>query len=1112
MKTLKKLVLYCFFIFAAQALMAQSALQQGDWAKVQITESGVYKITYEDVLAMGFEQPSSIQIFGNGVGELSLGNSEQPSLLHEIAIYTSFSEGKPFSAGDYVLFYADVPRNWKHNKNTNAIDYSINSYTTKNHYFIRINSDEQPLRIQKKAQEQSVINKTITSFDNVQVYEKDNENALQTGRLWLEPLGDKTLSFSLPNLVKTEYVKMKLQVAARYTSTAQYALSVNSQTRPSILIPSSNAYATLHEAVDSFLLTNNSASVKITKKFDGADTRGYLDYCLLHYRTELVCEQGKQLVFRNYSQRAENAIGQYEIKTSALAQVWNVTNPEMPQLMTTTYNNGKSIFTDNISQAAEYVTFTQDFKKPEFQGKLQNQNILAHTNADMVIVCANELRSEAQKIADLHAKTQNLKTVIVSQQEIFNEFSSGRPDPTALRNYFSYLHKTGGKLQYVLLFGDASYDNRNFSEEQIQVISYQTIESLHEEQTYMSDDFFGIFDVQEADWKDDLIGEMSIAIGRLPVNSLAEARTVTQKMINYTTSPDSRGDWQNYLTFLADDADKNQTMHASQADRLTQQIAANYPQFNFDKIYADAYKQVSSSSGQSYPDATRAVNERMINGSLVFNYTGHGSSISMAQEKLMTTAMVELWGNSNRLPLIVTASCEISRFDDPSKSSLGEKLLMQHNGGAIALFSAIRTVYAEPNYQLNSQLYNFLFELDEQGNPLTIGEAIRRAKNARGRFETNKRRFILLGNPALQLAMPKYQVSLDSINNLAYAEFNDALRANQKVRLVGTVRNHKNETVDTYNGDLYITVFDKPQKVQTLGNDNSETIDFEAQKNILFRGLATVKNGTFDANIIIPQDIAYFEGDGKLSFFANDTAAFTQATGSCFLPINGSVENSEEDNNPPKVEMFLNSYDFVNGGITNENPLLLVKLSDSSGINISDIAIGHSILLVIDGDERNPIVLNNYYTADKDTYISGKLAYQLLQLSEGEHSITLSVWDTQNNQTEQTLQFYVTNSSEISLARVYAYPNPTSSVVNVSFEHNQAGEQLNVTLFVYNTMGEKVAQIQQEITAQAKNILQWNCQTTNRNRVQRGIYHSVLRIQSPHGSEKVSVQKIMVLD
>ncbi|MCL2328908.1 MAG: type IX secretion system sortase PorU [Bacteroidetes bacterium] len=1112
MKTLKKLVISFSFLFAVSALMAQSVLQHGEWAKVQVSESGVYKISYEDVVAMGFAQPASIQIFGNGVGELPLMNTGQlPQTLHEIAIFTSFASGTKFSAGDYVLFYADVPRNWQFNEQSKQIEYAINSYTTQNNYFIRINSGEEPLRVQPKAQETGIVSKTISTYDNVQIHEKDETNVLKSGRVWLEALGEKTLSFTLPNLVETEYVTMKTRLAARHTSTATFDVAVNGEKRNSITVggisSGSDAYANLREAVDNFYVNGNSVSIKITTKFSGVDSKQYLDYCMLLYRAKLSFTQG-QLVFRNYTQRIAQAAGRYEITAPANAQVWNVSNPEQPQIMSLTYNNGKAVFDDDISQVAEYVAFSQDFKKPVFVKKIQNQNILAHTGANMVIVCADALRPEAQKIADLHAGLQGLKTVIVSQQEIFNEFSGGRPDPTALRNYFRYVWQKGGKLQYALLFGDASYDNRTFREEQIPVICFQSLESMNAHSTFVTDDFFGLLQAGTGVRGNDLIGNLDIAVGRMPVNTLAEARAVLQKLLNYTTSPNNRGDWQNYITFLADDAGGNQTMHATGADKLSKQIAAQYPQFNFDKIYLDAYKQVSNSSGKSYPDAVRAVNERMIKGSLVFNYTGHGHYTRMSKANVVTLASVELWKNSTRLPLVITASCEISRFDNDGLS-LGEKLFLQKDGGAIALFSTTRTVYANSNDVLNSRIFNYLFEKDETGAPLSIGEALRRAKNSMG-DEQNKRKFALLGNPALQLAVPQHKVILDSIDNSMFAEFNDTLRANQKVRLVGSIQNHANEKLTSYNGELLITVFDKSQMVETLSNDDpsgADKIKFEVQKNILFRGLATVTNGQFEANIIIPQDISYFAGDGKISFFANN--GHEQAAGSCFIPINGSVE-SEKDVTPPTVEMFLNSYDFVNGGITNENPLLLVKLFSPSGINISDVAVGHSILLIIDGDERNPIVLNDYYVADRDTYTSGTLSYQLLQLSEGEHTIKLRVWDTQNNMTEETLQFYVVHSTNFSLARVYAYPNPTTDVINISFEHNQANEQLNVTLFVYDMMGNKVAQIQQEMTAQAKNVMQWNCQRANGTRLQGGIYNCVLRINSPQGMQQVAVPKIIV--
>ncbi|MDR2963773.1 MAG: type IX secretion system sortase PorU [Bacteroidales bacterium] len=1113
MKTIKKITIFCVIAFFAQAAWAQSVLQHGEWAKVQVGESGVYKISYEDLVAMGFSQLQSLQIFGNGVGELPLLNAETlPKTLHEIAIYTSNAPGTRFSSGDYVLFYADVPRNWQWNETKKKIDYALNSYSTHNYYFVRVNAGEEPLRIQQKPAETAAVTKTITSFDNVLTYEKDVENVIQSGRLWLETMSEKTLSFTLPNVVETEPVTTKIQVAARHAKTAAFDVAVNGQARKQILVQANNSdqYARLYESEDNFLLKGNTLSVKITAKFDGVDSKRYLDYCLVHFRSKLAFSQ-EQLVFRNYSQTALLAVGQYEIETPAPVQVWNVSNPEVPQVMNVSYSGGKVRFADDISRSGEYVVFAQNFKTPTFQKKLHNRDILAYTTANMIIVSAETLRGEAQKIADLHARQKALRVAIVNQQEIFDEFSGGRPDPAALRNYFTYLWRSGGNLQYVLFFGGADYDNRNVKETQIPIICYESKESLNSLQTLVSDDFFGILQAGKGvNSNDDMVGDMDIAVGRMPVNTLADAKIAVQKLVNYCTAPQNRGEWQNYITLLADDADAGQTMHARQADDLAKQIATKYPQFNFEKIFLDAYKQVSNSSGQRYPDASRAVNERMIKGTLVFNYTGHGHYTRLAQEYALTTAMVELWKNSEKLPLVITAACGIAPYDNPKINSLGEKLFLQKDGGAIALFSTTRTVYSNLNEMLNAKIYEYLFERNDAGEQLTIGESLRKAKNSLGQSDLNKRKFALLGDPAMLLAIPQQTVTLDSIDTYAIDDYDRPLQANQKVRLGGSVRGYNNEILSDYNGELLITIFDKPQMVETLANDGSDKIKFEVQKNILFRGWATVVNGRFDAQVIVPQDISYTAGRGKINFFANSGSV--QAAGSYFIAINGSAENEEKDETPPRVELFLNSYNFVQGGVTNENPLLLVKLSDDkSGINISDIAIGHNIVLIIDGDERNPIVLNDSYVADRDSYTSGTLRYQLLQLSEGEHTIVLRVWDTQNNVREEMLTFSVAHSHNLSLGRVLAYPNPVSgSVLTISFEHNQANEDLQVSLLVYDMMGNQVAFVQQTMKAQAKNSLQWNCQTTNGARLREGIYNCVLRIHSPRGMQQVSLQKIVV--
>lgn len=1116
MKILYSCIVCFLYLLTFQSSQAQSVLSKGTWAKISVTESGVYKITYDELLGMGFSNPTAISVYGNGARTLSLQNPEElPSVLNEIAILVDKGTDNVFNSGDYVLFYGQATTGWNYDTTKKQFNYNNHPYCQTNYYYI---TDKQATKyIQTAATPNLPYSKTVNSFDDMYIYEQNTINPIKSGRMWFETMGNKTISFSIPHLIISEPITIHTQVAGRHNTWGNMFIKINNQAFDTIQVwgtTSNSPYAVLKSSRKQYISNSTTLNLNIYAGFSGVDSRSYIDFCSIHARSKLTF-QNTQLHFRDTASVGPNTSAQFQITSNSQATVWDITNPEFPQKITTQFSNNTLTFTSDVSTLREFITFSNQYKSVTFVSTIQNQDLLSDTDYDMLIIYNNPLFIPyAQQIADVHKTYDNMRTRIVSQQDIFTEFSAGRIDVSALRNYIRWVYtKNNGTLQYVLLFGDGTYNNNLCSNNSSYIATFQSLESLYSHSSFVSDDFFGMLQKGEGVTPEDtFVGELDIAIGRFPVNTEKEAEAVVTKTIDYITKPSYRGDWQNILCLLADDADENQTFHMTDADKLAQNILETYPYFNIEKIYLDAYKQIIRSAGQRYPDANTAVNERMKKGCLVFNYTGHGSEIQMAAENIINASTIESWKNGNKLPLFITASCEIARFDEPSITSLGEKFILQHNGGAVALFTTTRVVYAFSNYTLNNNIYKYLFTKDELGKPISIGKAFVQAKKVTPNdFNQNKRSFTLFGDPALRLAIPELSMHIDSIQNMPIANFTDTLQSKTIVTISGSIKNFEDKVQQEYSGTAYIKVFDKSQKISTLGNDGNTPIDFTIQNNILFQGKTSVTNGRFSSEFIIPQDIYYFKGNGKISLYCTNDSI--QGTGYTHVPINGTNAFAEIDSIGPQIRLFMGDTLFTSGEITSQTPTLLVYVYDQSGINISDAAIGHSITLILNDDFSNPIILNEFYSASLNTYQYGTIQYPFSTLPEGTHTIYIKVWDTHNNMSEESIEFRVVHNSNITLYNIYTFPNPMKDNVHFHIQHNQELENIRVRIVLYNTSGMRVKTIEQEMQPQGytEQSILWDGTTDSGSHIEPGIYPYTVELTTEQGTTIRGNQKILVI-
>ncbi len=780
--------------------------------------------------------------------------------------------------------------------------------------------------------------------------------------------------------------------------------------------------------------------------------------------------------------------------------------------------NNEFRFINDCSRLREYIAFNNtNFLIPYIVGKISNQDLHNTSPADLLIVAHPTLLAQAQRLAQLHQQQNALRTRVVTTDQVYNEFGSGSPDPTAIRDfvkmyYDKYKNSFTDKPKYLLLFGDASFDYKDRLNNNTNLVpAYENNFSLDPLAGYTSDDFYGFLDDNEDINASNIINYLDIGIGRIPAKNIDEAKNFVDKVTAYL-SPQSFGPWKNNLTFIADDEDQN--LHLQDAEVITATANTTAPVFNQQKIYLDAFRQESGAGGSRYPQVNQAINNQVYNGTLIWNYNGHGGAKRLAEEDILDQDMVNSWNNPYRLPLFITATCDFAPYDNPSVNSIGEEILLRPKNGAIALMTTTRAVFAFSNRIINNNYLQFALQPDINGKYKTLGDAVKDAKNYTYQTSgdvTNNRKFTLLGDPALTIAFPALKIRTTKVNSIPVAQA-DTLSATETAVMEGEVTDVQGNLLNSFNGNVYPTVFDKPQTINTLGNDPaSQPTGFSTQTNALFKGKASVINGKFSFTFKVPKDINYQYGNGKLSLYAEDGTKDAKGFFTGFI-VGGAGNNINGDNQGPQIKAYLNDEKFVNGSISNQNPILIVKLSDSSGINTVGTGIGHDIVATLDNDNKQFFILNDFYQGDLNSYQQGVIHFQLPVLEPGSHSIKIKAWDVLNNSNEVMLDFVVAKDEEIVLSHVLNYPNPFTTSTHFWFEHNKPGQDLQVKLQIFTLTGRVIKSIKQTINTPGNRSseLEWDGRDEYGDKVGRGVYLYKLSVTSAENQKKETTGKLVV--
>jgi hypothetical protein len=1074
----------------------KSVLSSGSWYKIRVAESGMYRIDYNQLQGMGINpatiDPRTIRIYANGGGILPEPNSlPRHDDLVENPILVVGEEDGVFHPQDYIMFYAEGPTTWTFNPGTGYYRHQTNYYDDYSYLFLTVGSS-QGKRIQSAAP-LSQTTTVITDFIDYKLHEQELVNLTNTGRIWYGELFDATLSrdftFDFPHIITGKESWIETAVAGRNFGTAAFLLSIDGQFKQSLNIlatfTSGYEYAKGNQTQFAFHPTANTISVnyRFTRSLNTAS--GWLDYISINSWRHLRYT-GTQMAFRNHRSGSDEIFEYQLADANSSVEVYETTDPTQLVRLPATLSGSTLKFKATASTPREFIAIEHNqLLTPEFVGEVENQNLHAIRDIDYLIISHPDFLPQAERLADFHRHYSRLNVVVTTPEKIYNEFSSGSQDITAIRDFCRMLYidsNPGRKLRLLLLFGDASFDykdklsnNTNF------VPTFQTLSSLDLAESIATDDYYGFLDTNEGGSQNSLL---DIGIGRLPVATLEEATALVDKIVAYTDKSEGvMGPWRNEITIVADDGDGN--LHLGHAETISHVIQNNFPEFNLTKIYLDAYPQIATPSGQKAPAVNEAINKKIDQGTLIIHYSGHGGEVGWGDERFLEISDILSWRNRDEPAVFITATCEFSRYDDPTRRSAGEMVLLNPDGGAIAMFTTARATYADPNLRLSRAIFENNIFNKEAGEYPFFGDVIRKSKK---NSEKNDQKFVLLGDPALRLTFPHNKVITTHINGQAVGQTADTLKALDQVSIRGFVANEYGKKLSDFNGKLYATIFDKASTITTYGDENPSTT-FTMFNKIIYKGLVSVTNGSFELQFMMPKDIAYRFGAGRISYYATDLV--TDAKGYYDgIQIGGFSNSTVNDNQGPSIRLFMGDTSFRDGGFTGENPILVALLSDESGINTTGAGIGHDITATISGATERFAILNDYYSASLDKSNEGSIRFPFFNLNPGKHTLVLKVWDILNNSSTAEISFEVIAGEEIKLDFLYNFPNPFTDDTYFVFSHNQSNEMLEVIVEIYDLSGQFMHQFNtQNLSSGIQSTpIHWSGRLQNGSRLPKGLY------------------------
>ena len=1093
---------------------SESVLNSGKWVKIQVAEDGIYKLTAADLKKMGFSNLDKVAVYGYGGWPLDEDfSTTYIDDVPEVAVWRS---------ADYLLFYGKGPRKWEYSTSDKSFIHTNNPYSNYGYYFVT--EKETAGRTMEKAASAAGATLQVTTFDDYVLYEEELVSVNSSGRELYGESFTSTLSrdftISVPGITNDEG-KATLSFISRGNGTITMNVDGNALISGSVSVPSDEYEVARELYRERAWMADKGETVKVNI---GYSTTGHKNVHLNYFRLQMK----RQLkVYDNYtffrSLSARGNASRFVIQgADASTLVFDVTDGVNPQQMETSLNGTELSFSIPASASLrEFVVVKpSQIKAPVTVGEVANQNLHALPQQDMIIIAQPNFTTQAERLAEAHRTKDNLTVRVVTPESIYNEFSSGTPDATAYRRFMKmfYDRKTSeaDAPKYLLLFGDGSFDNRKLTSAWKSVdmsnvlLTYQTENSLSS-QSYVIDDYFGFLD--DADNKKSLQNKkLCLGIGRFPIRTVEQATQMVDKVISYMENKNT-GSWKNNLCFMADDGsntDGFMTEHMEFADQLAGYVESEHPEFLVNKLYYDAYKKDMTAG--TYPDVRSGLQKLLKDGLLLFNYTGHGGTTALSDEKVLTQTDINQFTYTH-LPVWVTATCDFTRFDDLNTSA-GEDVFLNKSSGGIALFTTVRVAYSRPNFPINDNVIRNLFERNN-GRRRTLGEVMQATKNTLS--SVYKLGFCLIGDPAVKMAYPEFGMKVTTVNGQSVDGNSISFKALEKITVEGEVLDVSGQLVTDFTGIVNPTVKDSKVTVTCLKNsnkDDSPAFTFTDYPNTIFIGNDSVRNGKFSFTFTVPKDISYSNLQGKMNLYAVDTESGNEAQGNFdnFI-VGGTSDTAETDTIGPEIRtLYLNDTTFVDGGQVNTTPYFVAELWDKSGVNITGSSVGHDMMLVIDESTVLSYNLNSYYELLPGEDGTGIVKFPIPALEPGKHTAEFWVWDILNNSTVRTFTFEVVEGLKPFLFDVIATPGIAREQVTFHLMHNRPESRMRVGIMVYDLAGRQLWKHEESGTSGLfeNYTVSWDL-TSGGARMRPGVYIYRAAISTDNSKDATKARKFIIL-
>ena len=1084
-----------------------SKLAEGQWVKIAVQESGIYQITADDVVTWGLGSDlSQIHIFGYGGAPLS-----------ETMLGENYADDLPqvpvVRSGDRILFYAQGPTTWQ--RLNDNIPYLQVQHPYANTGCYLVTNDARYNDIDIALADNNPTGPLKSTYTERLYHEQEIVNLGKTGRTFLgESFVENhhhAFNFDLNGLVNGSTVMAYPVFAAKTTDAAStITYSYNGTPIPPLssdiiqpVIDTTRVHFVVAKSLKTFTLDDtDKLSFRVDYICPGTVKEARLDFITINYERQMELKNGC-LAFGLDNASSDTT---YQLSgCTGFTHVWDVTRPFALVEQNVTITDGIATFSPATRGRREFIAFDESsaaYPHPELVGQVSNQNIHAQATPDMIILAPAAYLEQAQRVAALHERYDHFNVLVLDHEQVFNEFSSGTQDAMAYRRlskmfYDRGVSADGHRLQYLLLFGGGSYDNRLLGtdpnlQNYPKLLTWQSEYSSSENYSLTTDDYFAVLDDGSGINPSDT---MSIAVGRMIVRSEDEARTAGDKLEKYITKPDY-GYWKNRIMFVADDENSGVFMNQSN-DMIATARSHGGEDMAYNYVYIDAFDAVYEGGKRTYPDARDKMYGALNEGVLWWNYNGHASPQEWTEEGLLTSSDVENLLDYSHLPVLYTSSCEFCRFDNATVSS-GERIFLNANGGAIAVITPARLAYISPNGALNNAVARHIFAGDESGRPTRIGDIIKMAKNDIHTLNDNNRRFFVFGDPAMRLAYAPLTASIETINGQAVNDENYeplVFVAHESVEFGGKIIGLDGKIATDFNGVVVSELYGPEQSVTTHGYGwDGKEITYDDHPDLLAITMDTIVGGEFTVRVTIPSEVNNEYDNLRpalINLYAYDSRDTLEAKGSnSDFFIFG--DEKTDTIGPDIITMVLNDESFVDGSDVNPSPMLLATVADESGVNLSPAGSEHSMTLTLDGNTIYDDLVNYYTPLSAQQGTLGSISYQLNDMPEGMHSLTLIVWDAHNNMSEKTINFNTTCAvPEITapenLDVYYAFDG-----LNMTFyvRHHRLGADVSAAIEVYDLMGRCVWQSGPSDGSGMFTVtpVTWNMQDNGGTRVPGGIY------------------------